>query len=100
MEKRCKMGWIMIFFGVVFGALSLWLIPQGYYILSHKNPPKTKSDIRIEENKELPKQQSIGIKIEGAKGVNLKDNIIEGFDTGIDAHNVEDISTENNKINK
>jgi len=43
MEKRYKMGWIMIFFGVVCGALSMWLIPHGYYILSHKNSAETGS---------------------------------------------------------
>lgn len=85
MQDWYKISSTKVVLNIVFVILTAWLIPHGYYILSHKNPIK---------------QQSTAIKIERGKNIKIKDNTIKGFDIGIDARNVEDINTENNKIDK
>jgi len=105
------MGWIMIFFGVVSGAssvylnmqewykissskttpnvilaiLTLWLIPHGYYILSHKNSFKTKKE---------PFKQSTGISISGEHN-KVEGNITKGFDKAIDVSGKDNIIKDN-----
>jgi len=44
---RFKMGWIMIIGGVICAALAAWLIPHGYYVISHEK----KAAVSTERNK-------------------------------------------------
>jgi hypothetical protein len=57
------MGWILIILGVVCLALSGWMIPQGYYMVSRKN---FSTNISPEEKQRLEKESdpSVDVKIE------------------------------------
>lgn len=91
---------LLVLVGLLIVVLSLFLLGADLVGYLRKGPPVTQPSPTVNERNEdvvRPQRGSVGISIRNSRDVNLYNNTITGFDTGVDVVD-SNVEARNNRI--